>query len=281
MKNILVPTDFSEISDYGLHAAVQIAKKINAKINLVNLIAPPSGNTFSVTGDVTKTYATEEDRYVAQLLRVNKTRLDEIASAHAKDGIDTHIVLRVEPWQEGIKSLVQELNIDLIVMGTSGETSMTEYFVGNHTEQVIRVVDKPVLTVRDYIESFSVKNIVLATDLDVEAFKGIGHINSLAKSLGAHIHLLHVRESDNDEVSEVEEKLTGFAKTYNLQNYSIHSIKHSDKVEGIRKYSKINKADIIAVITHGRSGFSHMLKGSISESIIKEANIPVLTVNMD
>ncbi|MDQ3537095.1 MAG: universal stress protein [Bacteroidota bacterium] len=281
MKNILVPTDFSEISDYGLHVAVQIAKKINAQVHLLNLITPPTGNTFAVTGDVTKTYAHEEDRFVAQLLRVNKDRLEAIAAAHAKDGIKINTLLKVEPWQEGIKDTINSLGIDLVVMGTSGETNFAEYFVGNHTEQVIRISHRPVLTVREYFTHFDIKNIVLATDLQVEAMDAIGRIKRFAEVLNAKVHLLHIRPNEDKSISEIEAALHNFADVHHISNYTVNVVKHSDEVEGIRKFSRANKADIIAVITHSRSGLSQLFKGSISEDIVKEANLPVLSINMD
>jgi nucleotide-binding universal stress UspA family protein len=281
MKNILVPTDFSDISDFGLHVAAQIAKKANAHIHLLNLIAPPLGNTFSVTGDVTKTYAHGEDVYVSELLRANNSKLSKIAGIHSKDGIKITPAVNVEPWQEGIKDYIDKHHIDLVVMGTSGESSFDEYFVGNHTEQVIRVSNKPVLTVRDYHTNFSLNDIVLAVDFDTKTYEAIGQINNLARVFYARLHLLHVRDSGNDNVAEEERKLRDFAEKHHLLNYTVHSIKHSDEVEGIRKFSKANNADVIAIITHARSGLSKLFKESISENLIKEAKTPVLSVHIE
>jgi nucleotide-binding universal stress UspA family protein len=281
MKNILVPTDFSEISDFGLHVAAQIAKKSNARIHLLNLIAPPLGNTFSVTGDVTKTYAHDEDVYVSELIRVNQNRIDKIADVHASDGVNIIPVIKVDQWQEGIKEFLVTNHIDLVVMGTSGESSFDEYFVGNHTEQVIRISNKPVLTVRDYHTNFSLKNVVLAIDFDQKTYEAIGQINLLARLFNARIHLLHVRDSDNHDIAEEEVKLQDFADQHHLSNYTVNSIKHSDEVDGIIKFSKAHSADVIAVVTHGRSGLSKIFRGSISENLIKEARIPVLTVLID
>jgi nucleotide-binding universal stress UspA family protein len=281
MKNILVPTDFSEISDFGLHVAAQIAKKSNARIHLLNLITPPLGNTFSVTGDVTKTYAHDEDVYVSELIRVNQNRMDKIADVHASDGVNINPVIKVNKWQEGIKEFMVTNHIDLVVMGTSGESSFDEYFVGNHTEQVIRISNKPVLTVRDYHTNFSLKNMVLAIDFDQKTYEAIGQINLLARLFNARLHLLHVRNSDNEDITEEEAKLSDFADQHHLSNYTVNSIKHSDEVDGIIKFSKAHNADVIAVVTHGRSGLSKIFRGSISENLIKEARIPVLTVHID
>ncbi|CAN5241045.1 universal stress protein [soil metagenome] len=281
MKNILVPTDFSEISDYGLYVAAQIAKKASAHIHLINLIEPPLGNTFSVTGDVTKTYAHGEDIYVAELMRVNTSKITKIAEIHAKDGIKIIPVVRVEPWQEGIKEYIDTHHIDMVVMGTSGESSLDEFFVGNHTEQVIRVSYKPVLTVRDYYPDFKLKNIILAVDFDNKTYEAMAQINNLARIFNASLHLLHVRDTDDDKLSKDEAKLRDIAEKYHLTNYTLHSIKHSDEVEGIRKFSRANNADVIALISHARSGFSKLFRGSIAEDLIKEAKTPVLTVHMD
>jgi nucleotide-binding universal stress UspA family protein len=50
--------------------------------------------------------------------------------------------------------------------------------------------------------------------------------------------------------------------------------------EEIIKVSHDINADLIAMSTHGRSGLSHWALGSITEKVLRESEIPVLTIRV-
>jgi nucleotide-binding universal stress UspA family protein len=47
--------------------------------------------------------------------------------------------------------------------------------------------------------------------------------------------------------------------------------------EGITHYAERSHADLVVMLTHGRTGIMHLLQGSIAESVTVQASIPVLT----
>ncbi|MBS0588577.1 MAG: universal stress protein [Proteobacteria bacterium] len=54
---------------------------------------------------------------------------------------------------------------------------------------------------------------------------------------------------------------------------------HGERIANvITAEAKNNKADLIMIGTHGRSGFSHMLLGSVAEGVVRTAHIPVLLI---
>lgn len=273
-----MPTDFSDIAEHGLKAAVQIAQKLKAEIFLLNCIPPPSGGNFSATGDVTKRYAGEEDRYVAELRKVNDKKLKEIAHSL---GHDVHIstVLRINDLQVAVADFIEAYNIDLVVMGTSGENTFPEYFVGNHLEQVIRISQVPVIAVKQHLNEFKINNIVLATDLNPDAYDGVTHVKKFAAMFDATIHVMHVINGSGASRAEANSKMESFVHRHHLVKYTITVVEHDDEEKGILEFAKEKQADIIAAITHGRTGLASLMFGSVTEDLIREANIPVLTVH--
>jgi universal stress protein A len=45
----------------------------------------------------------------------------------------------------------------------------------------------------------------------------------------------------------------------------------------IVRYAREQQSDLIVMATHGRSGLSHLLMGSVTEAVIRSAHCPVLT----
>lgn len=281
MNRILVPTDLSDIANYGLDTAIGLAKKIDAQIFLLNAITPIYGSNFSAMGVASASTVSEETRYVMELHKRNEARLAEIAKEKSAHGVRITTSVQVKDMQEAIHDFIEEHDIDLVVMGTSGESTFTEFFVGNHTEQVIRISKCPVLAVKQSRPDLEINNVVLATDLNPEAYEGVTHIKKFSSYFSPSIHVLHVMKDQEDSEAEVISKLESFAHRHHFSNYSLHAVYADNEREGILAFAKEKGADLIAVITHGRTGLANLIFGSISESLVKEANIPVLTTHMN
>lgn len=280
MNRILVPTDFSDIANFGIEAAISLAQKMDAQIFLVNFIPPVHGANINATGAATGTGLSEEARFTIELHKKNEKRLATLAEGISKLGLHVTTSVLIKAMQAGVSDFIDEHGIDLVVVGTSGESTYTEFFVGNHTEQIIRVSHCPVLAVKQSHPEIEIRNIVLATDLNPDAFEGVTHIKRFSTFFDAHLHVLHVMNDKDTSEAEVKSKLDSFAHRHHFVNFSLHSIYEKDEKQGILKFAKEKKADLIAVITHGRTGLANLIKGSVSENLIKEANIPVLTAHL-
>lgn len=281
MNRILVPTDFSEIAYYGIEAAVGLAKKMDAQVYLLNCIAPISGSNFSAMGvAIAEEGVSEEARFVMELYKKNEAQLAKLGKQESEKGVHITTSVQIKNLQEAISDFIEEHKIDLVVMGTSGESTYTEFFVGNHTEQVIRISHCPVLSVKQSHPDLEIKNIVLATDLNPEAFEGVTHIKKFTSFFDTHIDVLHVMTNKSDSQAEVTSKLDSFAHRHHFVHYTLHSIYAEDEREGILQFAKEKGADMIAVITHGRTGLANLIFGSVSEELVKQARMPVLTSHL-
>ncbi|WP_017730145.1 universal stress protein [Nafulsella turpanensis] len=280
MEKILVLTDFSDIAKKGLETAVRIARQLGgAEILLLNTELSTSGGRFSASGDIASQLPAEEDRYMVELIRRNQQRLQEQGLAYATEGVEIRTFMEIGEMQEVVDDFLKNHEVDLIVMGTSGENTLEEYFLGNHTEQVIRVADVPVLSVKVNDHIADIRNVVWATDMNKKASASARLLKSVASKLRAKLHLLHVTKSSKVQKSASE--LEAYAREQGLeQNYSVAVIDDNDVEDGIKRYAAKVGADMIAVITHGRDGLSALLSHSVAEDVIREASVPVLTINM-
>jgi len=283
MYKIVVPTDFSPLSEYALDVAIDIARKTNGAVFLLNVMNTTKSYSFSSTGGgATDMVISEEDRYVLELHRANEKRLNALIAKHAHGDIPVYPFIELDDIDEGVNHFAEKLKCDLIVMGTSGENTLTEYFEGNHTERVIRITHIPVLTIRKRLDTFSVKNIVFATDLKTVAKEGVDQIERFATYYGATVHMVHV---SNDDPERVRKKMEAFAEEHEtphqVPELTINPLKGSKVEQTILEFAKSKNAEIIASVNHGRKGLLHLFVGGLSERLVRDSPVPVFTVHMD
>ena len=281
MKKILVPTDLSPIAELGLKLAVEIAKRSDAVISLVNFTRHPLGESFSATGDINMKVDDEANLYTVQLLHATKQKMEELAARYSIGNVMIASSIVDDDFKSGIDEYLKTEEIDLIVMGTSGEENVTEVFTGNHTEQAIMVSSCPVISVRDgfRIEQFS--NIVAAVDIipGNESARGLETLRLLAKYFDSHIHLVHVHDTSSDNEVMRTEYFNQMAKIANLENYSVTILEGNDPAERIIDFARQVSAGLVTVLKNSGSGF-RLFSNHFSDRVVKEVGRPVFTVNL-
>lgn len=135
MKKILVPTDLSPVAELGLKLATEIGKRCHATISLINFTRHPFGESFNTTGEVNLEASEEEDIFTLELLKTKKEQLESLAAKYASQGVNIEIAVIDDKFKDGVDSYLSKENIDLVVMGTSGENTPKEAFTGNHTSR--------------------------------------------------------------------------------------------------------------------------------------------------
>ena len=284
MKKILVPTDLSVVAERGLTLAIEIAERSEAEISLVNFMRHPFGKTFTAMGEVSSKVDKEGELFNLQLLHLNKEKLDALGKKYSQHGVDIQTAIVDEEFKDGIDEYLQREDIDLVVMGTSGEESAAEAFTGNHTEQVIKVSKCPVLSVRDGFQIKDFNKIVLA----VNVIKGNEHVHEaldtladLAACFDAHIYLVHVRDKATDYSNiNLKEFFTNMAEDVGLRNYSVTIYEADDQASGVIQFAREVKAGLIAVIKNSTDGIFRIFSNHFSDRLVKEVGRPVFTFNL-
>ena len=140
-KNILVPVDFSDCSEHALDYAVALGAKLDAKIHLLNVIGIPSLGVPELGVAVTASV-------IDSVVRANQAALDKLADARRKLVSFGEVMLRTGDARELILQACEEVNADLIVMGTHGRRGVSRVLLGSVAESVVRTAPCPVLAIR-------------------------------------------------------------------------------------------------------------------------------------
>ncbi len=142
-----------------------------------------------------------------------------------------------------------------------------------------------------------IRKILAPTDFSAHAAKALRYACSLAERLNAELHLLHVlsdiipaspeplltpvitpefyRESQAQSLSALEKVIEpSWGKPALVKS----SVRWGDVVEEVTNEAREQAVDLVVIATHGRTGLSHVLLGSVAERIVREAPCPVLTI---
>jgi nucleotide-binding universal stress UspA family protein len=277
MKKILVPVDYSKTSAIAFDVAFDIAKKDGAELVALNVVEEATPDSYRITGEWHK--ADWEDRiFTFELLKKAKVQLEKLVKDPKYDAVKVTGELRVGNPFHGISTIITEQKVDLVVMGTKGFTKIDEMLIGANTEKVVRHSRCPVLTVQKKPATTDFKSIVYATAMskDEEVFSRM--VKRTQQIYNSTIHLVRINTpSDFQRDRVVKDAMLKFAKKLGLKNYTINVYNDLSEEEGIIYFSDSIDADLIAMATHGRTGFAHVMAGSIAEDVVGHSKRPVLT----
>jgi universal stress protein A len=143
-----------------------------------------------------------------------------------------------------------------------------------------------------------IRTILAPTDFSQHAEGAIRYACGLAERLGATLHLLHVLPDVIVPVGPDPSLVTAVPPEYYSETEAqsrealervvqpdwakpaglVVEVRWGDPVDGVVSYARDRGIDLIVLSTHGRTGLSHVLMGSVAERILRDAPCPVLTI---
>lgn len=273
MKNILVPTDFSDCSGQAVEVAFGIAKKANAEIHFLHIFDSPV--------DWVQLPLEKEDLYPETRLKFHNAsrKLNELVKRANELGLKSKEVMLFNEGTTAIDDHIKSHHHDFVVMGSHGVGGFKE-IIGSNTQKVVRYSDAPVLVVKNASADYAVRNIVFASSFDAEAVGPFQKVIDFASLMNAQIHLLYVNVRGRfEETDAIESKIEEFLKSFEDMNFSTAIYDALNPERGILKFAEKIGADLIAVATHGRTGLMKMISPSVTESLVNHSEIPVLCLH--
>jgi nucleotide-binding universal stress UspA family protein len=264
IKTILVPYDFSDCATDALRVAAKIARSSGAMIDVVHLYEQMTD------------FHTENQRLREEI----EAKLDEVPNLPFLNGIELKkFMLRQLSLTEMFKN-ERLAEADLIVMGSHGATGLRG-IVGSNTQRIVRQAPMPVLVIKQHVEDFEVRDMVFASNFSAQDVEKFESFLPLLELFDPKIHLLKVNTPRAFERSEDSHKaIDRFLQRHDLKKFTATIYNDLSIEEGILNFAKGIDTDLIAMATHGRTGFFQVVNGSLTEDIVNHTNFPVLSVKL-
>ena len=277
MKQILLPTDFSQNAYNAISYAVEMYREEKVTFILLNaykvfdyqensqLIAAPGEKLLEeARKDV------EEDL---------KNLSEKISKKAGKDHIfktSIHNLLLVD----AIKKELRIRKHHLIIIGTQGRTGNTEVVYGSNTINIMEEVERcPVLAVPGHATFKPPKEIVLANSYKVELTPNdLDFLTGFAKKFNASLRILHVAEEGNLNRNQqfnrkqLHEKLEGV-------KHSFHQLEYLSVPLGVYSFTESRQSDIIAFINKKHTVIQNLLLQPLYKNLAFFTKVPVLVLH--
>lgn len=283
-QKILVPIDFSELSDKVIQVAVDYAKLFDAKITLFHVYnSQPIMTEYDGLGmnfENIETISLLEDSIASQIAAFSSEKVP-------KEMAETPIV-ELGTAAQSIIDAAQ--NYDMVIMGTHGRTGFQRFVLGSVAEKVIRGTDKPVLLVEQFSNVFPLKKILVTTDFSANSFKIFPLVVELAKKSGTSIELVHIMSKEHfDDMTEINELvkirkawMDGVEETFFSELYDQITtdviVSSKSAHEAIFDLNFSRKYNMILMATLGKSTLKHLVMGSTAATVARNVETAVLVL---
>jgi nucleotide-binding universal stress UspA family protein len=284
LDRIMLATDFTESSTRAQAYAVALANRYAARLLVVHIldITLTAYNPEASIGLAMQTLRKRAEEGMQRVMREVQGQVSAVES----------VVREGEPPAEIIRA-AQELDADLIVMGTSGAHGLKRVVLGSAAETVVHRAKTAVLTVGPHVplppsHPLRFHNILCATDLRPDSRAAVNFSFSLAESenSGAEVTLVHVTPGSPREPSGqqlVDARLQAALEEYIPKSatsgwHAQARVLHGDPAKEIRHLIECNQVDLAVLAAHRSSIWStHLLEGPAYQ-VMAEAPCPVLTL---
>ena len=270
MINILVPTDFSDLSKVAIRYAIRFANKIDANVTLlhvVSLIQPARASMRLRLRSVEQ-----------ELLEAAEEDITALAAEFQKEVKTKHplktSVVKGPYFNEAVSREAKRLRSGLIIMGTRGASGIKKYVVGTNTASVIDVSSTPVLVIPELAEFKNFKNVVYATDL-THTDKELKILIPYFLKFDSIVHLIHVTSSLK-QVSAIEKRIDEIVEKAGYNNVIVRVMVNKNVDEAIQHYLDSTKADILATFTHEYGFYEKLFDRSLTRKLAFQSKIPLL-----
>jgi nucleotide-binding universal stress UspA family protein len=300
-KVIMVPTDGSGFDREAIRVALRIADRCGAKIQLVRVLGT---GTFFGTGMAADGVAVSADFTLSERERVLSELYALATECRSSSKVDIRVDLHSGPVGDVLEGYARRHNVDLIVISTHGRSGISRLSLGSVTDALIRHTAIPILVVKpptSYLNpqvNKPFKRIVVPLDGSKLAEQILPRVTALATIEEAEIILLNVLIPHSYSQKEIvdpslpwwdkdigiaREYLFGVAARFRRNGLAVTTdiIIGESVATAIGDYAGRERADLIAIATHGRSGLTRMVRGSVATAVMHSAKVSMLVLKPD
>jgi nucleotide-binding universal stress UspA family protein len=302
-SSIIVPLDGSTFGEYALPYATAIARASGAQLELVHVhvLEPAAANLAGFTpyrfqSAPNYTALDDADRRIRE-----RDYLEGLAERLGKvNGVPTTFRLLSGDVEDALLHEIDSFTCDLVVMSTHARGALARFWLGGVAHRLIHHVKTPVLLVPAREEAVDITiekrlhDVMVTLDGSPLAEQILDPALALADACGARVTLLSVVSAlgrhlvatpahpgdrhDGRTQSEIPEYLAELVTELSAAGITaeMKMCVHQDPAWSILDFAERHKMDAIALATHGRTGLSRMIFGSVADRIVEGSPIPVL-----
>ncbi|QKJ29705.1 universal stress protein [Mucilaginibacter mali] len=279
MKTYLVPVDFSDAAKNAAHFAAQLSHQTDTSdIILMNAFYISPYETLLPNPDMLMLREQEiEEDAAKRIKKLNK--LKKKLETEVREGVNVRIRLNRSHLLRAVVDTVIEENVDLVFLGSKGNSSAGVPGIGSHVINVSKASPAPIIVVPPGYQYSLIDKAVIACDFkQVTENMPMEILHKLLGNQQINLMVLNIDNEGKHATADAEQKaqetaLHGMLKQYRPQ---YHYVASPDVIEGILNFAGGHNAQLVIALPHKYSFFQSLLHSSISQQLASNSEIPVL-----
>jgi nucleotide-binding universal stress UspA family protein len=302
IRHILFPTDFSDSAQHAGRYAASLARAAGARVTIFHVLVPPQPPAEvrpSDWLDRARDLWQEEERTA-------RGQLQAIMESPDFRGIEARPRLTTGAVEHDLLRAIVSDGPDVVVMGTHGRGLMGRAVLGGVAHKIVRLSPRPVVAVRwsgarvrtpwgkvlvgppPREGGATFARIVVPLDGSALAEGILGEARAVGAPFGARYALVRAVERPVYPMLDVTgpqlREVDGAVRYLDTVKAGLEAeglqaeteVLFGSPAAAILEYTEKIEADLIAMATHGRSGLSRWLLGSVAEKVLAGSGVPVL-----
>ncbi len=279
MKNILIPTDFSENSCNALRYAISMFWDQECSFHLLNTYTP------AIAGSRFMAASFEENMMANSAAKYSKKGLDDLLIRVKKEfNNEKHHFKTISSFSLLVDEVLESItthNIDLVIMGTTGATGMEEVFMGSNAVRVIKSVkDCPVLAIPQNFDFKKPTEIAFATDFTRFYTKSeLRPLIELAELFDATVRIVHVQYQIKT-LTELQQFNLDMLRKYlgDVEHY-VHTVSELNSIsKTLELFSKEMDIHLLAMLNYQHSYMEQLIREPVVKRVAFHTQIPLLVI---
>jgi len=273
MKTIIVPTDFSAISNNAIDYAADLAKATGCTLLIFHAYQVPVSMT-----DVPIVLLSVED-----LQKTNESKMDEVKRSLQQkigDTIKIYVETKLGDTVDELEEVCANIKPFAVVMGTKGATGMERVLFGSTTLTTIRHLSWPVIVVPPGKKYSTIKKVGFACDFREVVHSTPTHfIKDFVKEFNAELHVLNVDYKNSHFKPDTPQESILLHTLLEDLNPRYDFIEDQNIEVGIEKFAEKNDLDLIITIPKKHKLLEGLFRKSHTKDLIFHSHLPIMCVH--
>lgn len=270
---LLVPIDFSKNAKHAAKYAALVAKQLDASITFLYVQNPPIVPEYNLPPGI--------EQYLAQNQQDAINNMETFIADFTKDSkLHAHKILHKIVFgfiAEKIVSIAEEINANMIIMGTKGASDAFDRWIGTAAQKVMEMAQCPLWIIPQNANIHFPKKFIYASDFENDETTTKHKINNIIQIFDATCELVHINENPNTFAKNKMEAIVEQLAENN--KFSIRTVVGKNVEEALNSYIKIYTPDVLVLGHYSKTFLEKLFEPSLTKYFVQEAKLPLLVVN--
>ncbi len=277
-KRILIPTDFSRNAYNAIKYAMELYKREHCEFFILN--------TYYLSGYSKENLLspTPTDEALAKIREKSEKNLDrlkmQMSFYEENENHSFKFLSEFGSFFDVLKKVVEKEDIELVIMGTQGETDNKTVILGSNAVNAMeKIRNCPVLAIPSTVLFKDPNEIVFPTSFRTHyKQKELATLVEIARLLNSPIRILHVQKDRALTKSQLENKklLETILETASFTHHRLYNV---DLKDGVSCFVQSRESEMIAIVNKKHNFFGSVFSNPMVKELGKHTNVPLLAMH--